>query len=191
MTNSGNNPRQAIVDMASALREVFKKYTRAVRRKAWKKLISNQGQKEIEKVLNQTSRPVSRFRTLPFAEWVSLQEFYLGTFPIPDYDTYIKIYRNPGYQEIKLLLPQMDYNEARGILLPNGVNYIWEGGDVPHQDVADLLHSYGETSTDAPNEIVNFFVIFQGGEPIVQGYEREKELLNHPSILKMLGREAA
>jgi hypothetical protein len=69
MPSSDN--RQAVVDMATALRNVYKKYNRETRRKAWKALISKKGQDLMAKLLNQTSRPVSHFRTLSFREWLN------------------------------------------------------------------------------------------------------------------------
>ena len=74
MTKSRSNERQAIVDMAAALRGVFKDYMRDTRRRAWKKLTTGQGKKDIEKLLNQPSIPLSRFRKLVFAEWLALEE---------------------------------------------------------------------------------------------------------------------
>jgi len=68
MASSDN--RQAVVDMASALRNVYKKYNRETRRKAWRALTSKKGRDLMDKLLNQTSRPVSHFRTLSFREWL-------------------------------------------------------------------------------------------------------------------------
>jgi len=65
-----SNLRQAQVDMASALRDVFKKYTRSTRKRAWKTITSDRGHREMDKLLIQTSRPVTRFRALNFREWI-------------------------------------------------------------------------------------------------------------------------
>lgn len=43
------NRQKAIVDMASSLARVFKKYSRSNREKAWEDLIKPDGQKEIKK----------------------------------------------------------------------------------------------------------------------------------------------
>ena len=74
MARSRSNERQAIVDMAAALRSVFKDYIRDTRRRAWRKLTTGQGKKDVEKLLNQPSIPLSRFRKLVFADWLTLQE---------------------------------------------------------------------------------------------------------------------
>jgi len=68
MPSSDN--RQAVVDMATALRNVYKKYNRETRRKAWRALTSKKGQEEMAKLINQTTRPVSHFRSLSFREWI-------------------------------------------------------------------------------------------------------------------------
>ena len=56
--------------MATALRNVYKKYNRETRRKAWKAITSKKGDELMAKLINQTSRPVSHFRTLSFREWM-------------------------------------------------------------------------------------------------------------------------
>jgi hypothetical protein len=66
--------QNATVDMASALKDVFKKYTRQTRSKAWSKLTSRQGMDEVEKILQDPNRPLSQFRKLNFAEWFTLSE---------------------------------------------------------------------------------------------------------------------
>ena len=74
MARSRSNIRQAIVDMAGALRGVFKDYVRQTRQKAWNKLITGDGKKTSEKLLNNPGRPLSTFRTLQFSEWLALQD---------------------------------------------------------------------------------------------------------------------
>ncbi len=68
MPSSDN--RQAVVDMATALRNVFKKYNRETRRKSWRALTGKKGQEEMTKLIRQTTRPVSHFRSLSFREWI-------------------------------------------------------------------------------------------------------------------------
>jgi hypothetical protein len=65
-----SNLRQAQVDMASVLRDVFKKYVRSTRKQAWDAITSKKGQEEMDKLLTQPSRPISRFRALNFREWL-------------------------------------------------------------------------------------------------------------------------
>jgi hypothetical protein len=65
-----SNLRQAQVDMASALKDVFKKYVRSTRKKAWDAITSKKGHEEMDKLITQPSRPISRFRALNFREWM-------------------------------------------------------------------------------------------------------------------------
>lgn len=62
--------QNATTDMASALKDVFKKYTRQTREKAWSKLTSQDGRREMDKLLQDPNRPLSQFRKLNFAEWL-------------------------------------------------------------------------------------------------------------------------
>jgi hypothetical protein len=62
--------KNAIVDMASSLAGVFKKYTRSTREKAWKDLTDHRGQVEIKKILQDPSRPINTFQKLSFREWL-------------------------------------------------------------------------------------------------------------------------
>jgi len=68
------NVRDAIAAMAKALESVFKKYSRPTRTKAWKKLTSEAGLKEMEKLLQDPNRPVNNLQKLPlreiFKEWM-------------------------------------------------------------------------------------------------------------------------
>lgn len=76
--NFDTNTRNAIVDMAKALESVFKKYSRQTRTKAWKKLTSEVGLKEMDKLLQDPNRPVNNFQKLPlresFKEWIEENE---------------------------------------------------------------------------------------------------------------------
>jgi hypothetical protein len=65
--------RQAILDLAAAIKNVFKKYNRQTREKAWKKLISPQGQEDVDKLIKNLNKPLSMFRRLQFAEWLDQQ----------------------------------------------------------------------------------------------------------------------
>ena len=67
---SSGDRRAARVDMASALRDIFKKYTRGARESAWNSMCSKDGQQEMAKLLNNPSRPISGFRTISFREWL-------------------------------------------------------------------------------------------------------------------------
>lgn len=64
------NTMQAIVDMAHALSNSFKRYSINTRRKAWKSLSSSKGDKEVEKLIKNPNRPINTFQRLAFREWM-------------------------------------------------------------------------------------------------------------------------
>lgn len=72
MTNKGvdTNRQKAIVDMASTLAKVFKKYSRSNREKAWADLTDDKGQKEMKKILQDPDRSLNGFPKLAFREWL-------------------------------------------------------------------------------------------------------------------------
>jgi hypothetical protein len=72
------NLRKAIVDIAKELEAVFKKYSRQTRTKAWERLTSKEGEKEVRKILNDPARPINTFQKLAtknesvsFKKWIS------------------------------------------------------------------------------------------------------------------------
>lgn len=81
-TNSGkekSNLRDAIVDIAKSLESVFKKYTRNTREKAWNKITSKDGEKEVKKILQDPTRQINTFQKLAtqnesFKAWLENQE---------------------------------------------------------------------------------------------------------------------
>lgn len=76
------NTKDAIVDIAKSLETVFKKYTKSTRERAWEKITSKDGEKEIKKILNDPNRPINTFQKLAnqkdesrkFSNWLSLRE---------------------------------------------------------------------------------------------------------------------
>lgn len=70
MENFDTNVRKCIVELTKALTVVFKKYSRHTRTKAWNKLTDSAGQKQMDKMLQDPSRPINTFQVLPFKEWV-------------------------------------------------------------------------------------------------------------------------
>jgi len=58
------NIKDAIVDIAKGLESVFKKYTKNTREKAWKEITSKDGEKEINKILRDPTRPINTFQKL-------------------------------------------------------------------------------------------------------------------------------
>ena len=59
-----SNLKDAIVDMAKSLGTVFKKYTKNTRTKAWEKITSKEGEKEIKKILQDPTRQINTFQKL-------------------------------------------------------------------------------------------------------------------------------
>jgi hypothetical protein len=94
------NLKDAIVDIAKNLEYVFKKYSRQTRSKAWNKITSKEGEKEIKKILNDPSRPINTFQKLAtknesFKSWLENMEkanIWLDDVrPIPpDFDIWVK-----------------------------------------------------------------------------------------------------
>jgi len=66
------NLQKAIVDIASGLEKSFKKFSRNTREKAWKRITSADGEKEVKKILQDPERQLSIFAKLTFKEWISL-----------------------------------------------------------------------------------------------------------------------
>lgn len=76
---NNSNLKNAIVDIAKSLEGVFKKYTRQTREKAWDKITSKDGEKEIKKILNDPTRQINTFQKLAnqnesFKNWLESQE---------------------------------------------------------------------------------------------------------------------
>ena len=69
------NPKDAAVDMAAALKAVFKRYTLSSRRRAWKALARPDGSKEVMKLVLHPTKPLTAFRKLSFREWIEIHFF--------------------------------------------------------------------------------------------------------------------
>ena len=65
---SQTNTRHAMNDIAKALVTVFKKYTRTDRNKAWDKITSEQGLREMKKLLQDPNRPINMFAQISLKE---------------------------------------------------------------------------------------------------------------------------
>lgn len=62
--SNDTNLRKAIVDIAKELESIFKKYSRQTRTKAWERLTSKEGEREVRKILNDPARPINTFQKL-------------------------------------------------------------------------------------------------------------------------------
>lgn len=80
-----SNIKDAVVDIAKSLENVFKKYTKNTREKAWKKITSKDGEKEVKKIIVDPTRPINTFQKLAtqkdecfmpkkFSDWLELRE---------------------------------------------------------------------------------------------------------------------
>jgi hypothetical protein len=79
MESNKTNVKNAIVDIAKGLESTFKKYSRQTRIKAWEKITSKAGEREIKKILNDPSRQINTFQKLAtknesFKNWLSQEE---------------------------------------------------------------------------------------------------------------------
>lgn len=67
-----SNLQKAIMDIAGNLEKSFKKFTKNTREKAWKRITSADGEKEIKKILQDPERQLSIFAKLGFKEWLDI-----------------------------------------------------------------------------------------------------------------------
>lgn len=59
-----SSQKEAIIEIVSSLRDVFKEFSLHAREKAWKKLTSENGLKKIETLLKNPNHSLSIFRSL-------------------------------------------------------------------------------------------------------------------------------
>lgn len=152
--DKNTNIKNAIVDIAKSLEAVFKKYTKSTREKAWKKITSKDGEKEIKKILNDPTRPTNTFQKLAtqkdesikFSNWLSLRE---DSNKIKNYMFYSNL-KNIKEKVEKLL--QMD---------PNKIDQMLEDG---HDWASDHI----ATSKDDVEEVYNW--IFGEIEKKTEGF---------------------
>jgi hypothetical protein len=64
------NQKSALLDLAAALRAVFQKYSITNRKRAWKALTSDSGEKAVQNLILHPNMPVNKFKQVSFAEWV-------------------------------------------------------------------------------------------------------------------------
>jgi RNA polymerase-binding transcription factor DksA len=69
-----SSSKKAVVDIAKALRGVFKKHTVSNRRDAWEAISNSRGKKEVEKLLRNPNRNINTFKQLAFREWLEFEE---------------------------------------------------------------------------------------------------------------------
>jgi len=64
MADKKTNLRGAILDLAKNIQDVFKKYSRQTREKAWEKISTKNGEKEIKKIIIDPKRQINTFGKL-------------------------------------------------------------------------------------------------------------------------------
>ena len=69
-----NNPRQATLELARSIRDVFKGLSIQTRRKAWRAITSDRGDKEVKKLIVTPNRSLNTFQRLSFREWIDINE---------------------------------------------------------------------------------------------------------------------
>jgi hypothetical protein len=66
-----SDPRQALSDIVYSTRDVFKKYSRGARKKAWDSLQHGEGKKHMASLVNNPDKPiVGVYKWLSFKEWL-------------------------------------------------------------------------------------------------------------------------
>lgn len=69
-----SNAREVAVDLAKAIRGVFKQNTQRANRSAWKAISSGQGKEEITKYITNPGRSLNSISRLRFSEWLEAEE---------------------------------------------------------------------------------------------------------------------
>lgn len=64
MADKKTNLKDAIIDLARGLESVFKKYTRSTREKAWDRMTSKDGEREVRKIIADPNRQLNIFGKL-------------------------------------------------------------------------------------------------------------------------------
>lgn len=64
MADKKTNLKSAIMDLARGIEAVFRKYTKSTREKAWEKITSRDGEREVKKILNDPNRQLDPFGKL-------------------------------------------------------------------------------------------------------------------------------
>jgi hypothetical protein len=75
MKKPGSYAKEALVDMAKAIKDVFKDYSLSARKQAWHKLIKDPiAKSEMEQSLINPKRSNSRLMSVSFKEWLEAKE---------------------------------------------------------------------------------------------------------------------
>ena len=69
-----STPKDAMLDMAEALKKVFKKHARGPREQAWKKLTHGEGKKQMDYLLVHPDHSLNTFHRISFKEWLEKRD---------------------------------------------------------------------------------------------------------------------
>lgn len=67
------NIQKAILDIAGSLEKSFRKFSKNTREKAWNRITSTEGEREIKKIIQDPNRQLNTFQKLAFKEWMITQ----------------------------------------------------------------------------------------------------------------------
>lgn len=67
------NIQKAVLDIAGNLEKSFRKFSKNTREKAWNRITSAEGEKEIKKIIQDPNRQLNTFQKLAFKEWIIAQ----------------------------------------------------------------------------------------------------------------------
>lgn len=73
MADKKSNLKDAIMDLARGIESVFRKYTKTTRERAWERITSKDGEREVRKILLDPTRQLS-----PFGKLINQKESFEG-----------------------------------------------------------------------------------------------------------------
>lgn len=145
------NPKTAAVEMAKALKEIFKKYSLNSRTIAWDTLTSKKGQEKLRPVLIHPDKPINTIQSLSFKEWAEQRDLEMPHKRIA-WDTPSEVIKKLGEQEKPYRFPELanfyisqeTKNELLG--LPNkNLNEIWgQLSERAKQDINNISQAHQE-----------------------------------------------
>lgn len=68
-----SDSRKAINDIVDVMKGIFKRYSRTARRRAWRSVTSNAGEKVIQRIINNPGVSTPGLDRLAFKEWLENQ----------------------------------------------------------------------------------------------------------------------
>lgn len=67
------NIQKAVLDIAGSLEKSFRKFSKSTREKAWNRITSAEGEREVKKIIQDPNRQLNTFQKLAFKEWMLTQ----------------------------------------------------------------------------------------------------------------------